>query len=123
MDKKLQKQFEKKLKEEKKKLTRDLKGFAKKDPKRKGNWLTRLPFLGNDRSHKDESAERIETYETLLPIEQSLEIRLQKIEAALEKIKKGKYGICETCKKEINLKRLEAAPEARRCISCKEKNL
>ncbi|MFH1461215.1 MAG: hypothetical protein ABIF84_02235, partial [Patescibacteria group bacterium] len=105
MDKKMQKQFEKKLEEEKKKLTKDLKTFAKKDPRRKGNWLTRLPFLGNDRSHKDESAERIEAYETLLPIEQSLELSLQKIEAALEKIKKGSYGICETCKKEIDPRR------------------
>jgi len=122
MDKKLQKQFKKKLEEEKNKLTRDLKSFAKKDPKRKGNWLTRLPFLGNDRSHKDESAERIGTYETLLPIEQSLEARLQKIEAALGKIKKGGYGLCETCQKEIDSRRLEVVPEARRCIACKEKN-
>ncbi|MFH1461132.1 MAG: TraR/DksA C4-type zinc finger protein, partial [Patescibacteria group bacterium] len=65
----------------------------------------------------------IEAYETLLPIEQSLELSLQKIEAALEKIKKGSYGICETCKKEIDPRRLEAAPEARRCMPCKKKNL
>lgn len=119
----MQKQFEKKLKEEKNKLIKDLRVFAKKDPKIKGNWLTRLPFLGNDRSHKDESAERIEAYEVLLPIEQSLELRLQKIEAALEKIKKDGYGICESCQKEIDPKRLEVVPEARHCIACKEKNL
>jgi len=87
MDKKLKEQLKKKLEEEKKKLTKEISSFAKKDPKRKGNWLTSFPFLGNDRSHVDESAERIEAYESLLPIEHTLELRLKNIDDALEKIK------------------------------------
>ena len=118
MDKKTQKQLKNRLEAEKKKITKDLSSFAKKDPKRKGNWLTRLPFFGNDRSHKDESAERIEAYESLLPIEHTLELRLKKIDEALGKIKKDNYGKCEGCNKKIRIKRLEIVPEARLCSKC-----
>ncbi|MBU1291956.1 TraR/DksA family transcriptional regulator [Patescibacteria group bacterium] len=123
MDKKELKQLKKLLEIEKKKLTKDLSSFAEKDPKRKWNWLTNLPFLGEDHSSVDENAERIEAYETLLPIEHTLEIRLKKIEEALIKMNNGKYGICEACSLEIEPKRLEVVPEAKRCIKCKEKNV
>jgi len=123
MDKKELEQFKKLLEEEKDKLIKDLSSFAKKDPKKKGNWLTNLPFLNNDSSDEDENAERIETYETLLPIEHTLEIRLKKIEEALKKMNHGKYGICEVCGLEIEPKRLEIVPEAKLCIKCKEKNV
>jgi RNA polymerase-binding protein DksA len=46
---------------------------------------------------------------------------LYHIEKAIEKLDKGKYGICETCGKPINLDRLEAIPSARLCFECKEK--
>lgn len=118
MDNKVKKQLKKKLEVEKKKLTKELSSFARKDPKKKGNWLTKLPFLGNDRSHKDESAERIETYETFLPIEHTLEIRLKKIEEALKKINGKDYGKCQKCGKDIRVKRLEIVPEAKLCSKC-----
>lgn len=118
MDAKIKKQLKNKLEAEKKKLTKELSSFAKKDPKRKGNWLTRLPFLGNDRSHKDESAERIEAYETLLPIEHTLELRLKKVDKALEKIEGKDYGKCEKCGKDIRIERLKIVPEAKLCSKC-----
>ena len=118
MDKETKKQLKDKLEAEKKKLIKELSSFAKKDPKRKHNWLTKLPFLGNDRSHKDESAERIETYESLLPIEHTLEIRLKKVYKALEKIDGEDYGKCEKCGKDIRIERLEIVPEARLCSNC-----
>lgn len=121
MDKDLEKKLKEKLESEKKKLTKELEFFAKKDPKRKRNWITRFPFFNVNRSHPDEVAERIEGYENLLPIEQSLETRLKKIEEALERIKKGAYGRCENCKKEIEPERLEAAPEANLCLTCGRK--
>lgn len=121
MDKALQKQLQKKLEKEKKKLTRELKFFAKKDPKIKGNWKTRFPFFGVSRSYKDESAEKIEAYENLLPVEHALELRLKDIEDALEKIKKGGYGKCDNCHKEIEKERLEIVPEAKLCLDCSKK--
>lgn len=118
MDKKRQKELKKILEKEKLKLIKDLKSFAKKDPKLKGNWLTKFPFFGMNNSHKDESAEEIEEYENLLPIEHSLESRLKDVNNALDKIKKNTYGICEECKKNIEIKRLEIVPEAKRCLKC-----
>jgi len=121
MDKDLQKNIQKKLEGEKKRLIKDLRFFAKKDPQLKGNWLTRFPFFGLNRSHKDESAEEIEGYENLLPVEHTLELRLKDIENALVKVKKGNYGRCENCRKKIESKRLEVVPEARLCMKCGKK--
>ncbi len=44
---------------------------------------------------------------------------LGKIDRALEKIKQGIYGECESCGEEIGLQRLEARPVAELCIDCK----
>ncbi len=118
MDKAFEKKIKKKLIQDKKKLTKELSSFARKDPKIKGNWMTRFPFFGTDRSHKDESAEEIERYENLLPIEHTLELRLKKIEEALERIKKGDFGKCNECSKKIRKVRLEIVPEADLCSVC-----
>lgn len=44
---------------------------------------------------------------------------LKKIEAAIEKIDSGTFGICEACGQEIDIKRLEARPVTTMCIECK----
>lgn len=44
---------------------------------------------------------------------------LKKIEAAIEKIDNGIFGICEVCGQEIDIKRLEARPVTTMCIECK----
>jgi DnaK suppressor protein len=46
---------------------------------------------------------------------------LREINAALEKLKEGTYGICEICGKAIGIKRLKVMPSARLCIKCKSK--
>jgi RNA polymerase-binding transcription factor DksA len=38
------------------------------------------------------------------------------VEQALERLRQGKYGICVDCGKEIPAARLEAQPEAIRCV-------
>jgi DnaK suppressor protein len=47
---------------------------------------------------------------------------LRGIEAALDKIRQGAFGICEACKKPISRARLEAVPWTRHCRECKEHN-
>ena len=47
---------------------------------------------------------------------------LNEIELALDKIKKGTYGICEMCEEEIDTLRLEVKNFARFCITCREIN-
>ncbi len=44
--------------------------------------------------------------------------KLNAIDAALEKIKDGSYGLCEECGAEINKKRLKILPFARYCVAC-----
>lgn len=43
---------------------------------------------------------------------------LAQIEAALEQIRQGTYGLCEVCNGKIPLARLNALPYASTCISC-----
>jgi len=52
----------------------------------------------------------------LLAIESA---QLDDIEAAIQRIDDGSYGICEDCLKAIPKKRLEVLPFARRCLACK----
>lgn len=44
---------------------------------------------------------------------------LREINAALEKLESGTYGICEICGRAIGVKRLKVVPSARLCIKCK----
>ncbi|MCD6413762.1 MAG: TraR/DksA C4-type zinc finger protein [Elusimicrobia bacterium] len=44
--------------------------------------------------------------------------RLDEIENALRKAKKGKFGICERCGGEISIRRLKLIPYARYCFKC-----
>ena len=46
---------------------------------------------------------------------------LRMVNAALERIEAGTYGLCLDCGVEIPAGRLHAAPEALRCITCQEK--
>ena len=43
---------------------------------------------------------------------------LRQINAALERIDKGDYGVCVNCGEPIPEKRLEIIPHAARCASC-----
>ncbi len=45
--------------------------------------------------------------------------RLRRIEAALARLKNGRYGLCLSCGKKIPKDRLRAIPYAVRCIECK----
>ncbi len=47
---------------------------------------------------------------------------LAAIDAALERIEQGTYGLCASCGKPIAAERLEALPYATQCIECKRKD-
>ena len=44
---------------------------------------------------------------------------IRKINAALQRIEEGTFGVCETCGGEIAVARLRARPVATHCIDCK----
>jgi RNA polymerase-binding transcription factor len=47
---------------------------------------------------------------------------LTEVDAALARIKAGKYGVCDVCHMSIPRARLEALPWARLCVGCAERN-
>jgi RNA polymerase-binding protein DksA len=52
-------------------------------------------------------------------LEESEELHLGHVEAALSRIEEGSYGICENCRDPIAPERLEAMPWVTLCIDCK----
>lgn len=121
------KMFLEKIKEqlEKEKISteEELKKIAKKDTKPTGDWDTRFPHFDGESggASLETAADEIEEYEARLPIEFQLETRLRDINLALEKIKKGNYGVCEKCGEKIPRTRLNVCPEAKFCLKCKQK--
>ena len=120
MTSKLLKELKQKLEKQKILLETELKKFAVKDEKLKGDWDTKFPKADSVAGGQalEDAADQVEEYVNLLPIEHNMELRLQKINSALEKIKKGIYGKCEKCNKKISEERLSIYPEATECTNC-----
>ncbi|WP_447598159.1 TraR/DksA family transcriptional regulator [Nitrospira sp. Nam80] len=57
------------------------------------------------------------SHQQLSILEVRNQMRLQ-VEAALQRLDEGTYGVCEDCLTPINEERLKAMPFARRCIDC-----
>jgi DnaK suppressor protein len=112
------KTFKKALEEEREKIISELEKFAKKEKGRE-NWTAQFPKFNGETS-LERAADEVEEYSSRLSLEFNLEKRLKEIDLALEKIKKGNFGICEKCKKEIKLERLKINPAARFCTQCKK---
>ena len=69
-----------------------------------------LAEQGTDRSTHDVNLERM----------QAVTLEIQDIDAALERIREGDFGLCDTCGESIPKERLEAIPYARLCLRCKK---
>lgn len=125
MDKNTLKQIKEKLESEKANLEKQLSQFAQKDKNLKDDWDTKFPRLNGKEAGSaglEQAADEVEEYGNLLPVEYSLELRLKAINEALEKIKKGTYGLCEKCGQAIPLERLKVIPEAKTCLKCQNKS-
>ncbi len=105
------------LLKEQKRLNDELAEFAKQNPKTKEDFEAQVPSMGDK---EDENAEEVATYSTNLTLERTLEAQLRDVESALDRIRKGSYGICKYCSKEIDEKRLRARPASSSCIECKK---
>ena len=47
--------------------------------------------------------------------------RLHEINEALARLEEGDFGVCESCGKRIDPRRLEVVPHARLCLKCQER--
>ena len=116
VDKETTQKLKKVLEEKKKNLEKELSNIAVKDKELRGDWDSKYPRTKE--GDMEDAADEVEEYSTSLSIEFNLEKQLQSVNAALEKMKKGTYGICEQCKKPIEKEKLLAFPETNLCLSC-----
>ncbi|NIO48001.1 MAG: hypothetical protein GTN73_00970 [Candidatus Aminicenantes bacterium] len=68
-----------------------------------------------------DKAESSYTKEFLLSLSNAEREQLRLIDEALKRIDKKELGICQSCGKNINKKRLDAVPWTPYCIDCQEK--
>jgi RNA polymerase-binding transcription factor DksA len=111
------------LETEKIAIEQELQKIATKNEKIPGDWKSKFPF-GNSESGSaslERQADEVEEYTTRLPIEHNLELKLQDIDLALNKIKKETYGFCDNCDKTIPIERLKIYPAAKYCLDCQKK--
>jgi DnaK suppressor protein len=94
--------------------------------KERADILTRLNDFRRDRDedHVGVSGDEMDVARSLAEVEtharllERAEGRLRDIEAALDRLEGGDYGICGNCGEEIPLARLKAIPFADFCVDC-----
>ncbi len=79
------------------------------------------PDHASDNAAVDTDVREQMGHETIGAQIKDLKRRVNDIDAALQKIKKNRYGYCEKCGKEISLARLKLIPEARYCVEDEKK--
>lgn len=65
-----------------------------------------------------EQAVEVENNEVVERLDEDAKLDLAHIQKALVRIEEGNYGTCVECNSNINEARLEAIPQADRCIDC-----
>src|SRR3990167_5911270 len=121
MDTTLQKKLRAELEKELGELEKELRSVGRINPANPADWEAMPDKMDIVKADPNEVADQIESYEGNTAILKQLEIRLNEIKAAQQRIKDGSYGKCDVCGKEIEMKRLEANPAASTCLEHKEK--
>jgi DnaK suppressor protein len=67
---------------------------------------------------EDEHAQNITERDLAFAIDEHESAELNAIQAALVRVREGTYGACIDCGQPIALARLQANPQAERCVSC-----
>ena len=68
-----------------------------------------------------EIAALVQNQETGITLQEHLSELLNRVDAALEGIEAGTYGVCVSCGHPIPAERLAAVPYAERCVDCQRK--
>jgi RNA polymerase-binding protein DksA len=119
LNKKDQKHFEKRLHEERERLTQALGKLESSVLKR-----TQRDSAGDLSAYSihpaDLGTDAIDREKDLL-VASAEGRRLVEIDEAIQRLTDGIFGTCESCGKEIDHRRLEVVPHARLCLKCQEK--
>lgn len=115
--------YKTKLTVEKKLLEEELLGIGKVD--KTGDWKAKPEDDLSNQEVEDfgDQADKATDFEERSSKLNLLELRLNDIDKALEKIENKNYGNCEICEKKIEEDRLEVNPAAPTCKECMEKNV
>ncbi|HJN15050.1 MAG TPA: TraR/DksA C4-type zinc finger protein [Armatimonadota bacterium] len=113
------KEFKKRLLAEKERLAATIEGMVAKGPGGEFDG-------GGDDSVDFDDAASDAALETLyrgtdMALEENLRVMLTETEAALEKIGKSSYGVCDNCDTDIKIARLERIPSATTCVDCQQR--
>ncbi len=109
--------FKAKLEKELKTLETELKSVGHINPNNPADWEPSSGEVDINASDAADIADNIESYESNTAILKPLEKQYNDVKLALDKIKKGTYGICEVSGEPIEKERLEANPAARTSLA------
>ncbi len=73
------------------------------------------PTSGN---HMADDASEVFEQTKNLALKSHLERKLEQVELAIERVRRGTYGTCDKCGKAISPERLQALPYATLCLDC-----
>ena len=107
--------FQAALEKEKTLLERELSSLGKQNPVNPSEWETGKPEGDEFGADRNDNADIMEDMEEDAAAVSELEGRLKAVDAALEKIDAGTYGVCEVCGEDIEKDRLTANPAAPTC--------
>jgi RNA polymerase-binding transcription factor DksA len=117
MNKRDNEKFKKRLLDEQVELEEELGGIGQKSPQSPGGWEATTGDIKVDSADENEVADKLEELEENAGVVNKLDNQLNEVKAALERIEKDTYGLCEKCGKPIEKERLEANPSARISIN------
>ena len=89
--------------------------------------LEQLEAHGNSRNERggswfgerDEQSHEASESRSQVFLEKNLREHLPQVECALHKFDEGTYGLCDDCRRPIDLTRLQVLPHANLCLNCK----
>ena len=117
MNKKDLEHFKKKLLGEKAALEEELAHVGQHSSNKPNGWEATSKDMDIDAADENEVADKLEELEENAGIVTQLQKQLTEVLAALERIEKGTYGVCENTNKPIEKARLEANPAARTSVA------
>lgn len=113
-------EYRKRLEEERARLLHAVSFLEKENPGNISEELGELAEGGTD-NHLGDTATAMYDRELDEGLEEGARETLAEIDAALQRIEDGTYGICEACGKPIGEDRLKAIPWTRLCIDDQRK--
>lgn len=107
--------YKERLEEEKKKLESEMGGIGRRNLSVPDDWEAVPSVMGTEPDLVDQ-ADVITSNESNASLLADLEARYDSVIAALSRIEKETYGVCEVCSGNIEEDRLDADPTASTCI-------